>query len=134
MPDGPATPRPADRYGDRTGPRHRARVRAGLALLLAAGVALVAWIGLHQADRPVRADVVAFDLPTPTSLRAQVRVLKDEGATVVCRVVVRDAGASVVGAEELVVGPEAGGRTTVPVLVEASAPPVTAEVGDCREE
>jgi hypothetical protein len=138
VPDRPATERPAqparpaDRYGDDRGAGRRVLLRALLAVLAVGGTALVVWIGLHQADRPVRADVVGFDQVTDDSLRVRVRVVKDDGSEVTCRVVARDEDAVVVGAEELRLGPADGAGGTVLLVVPTSARPVTAEVADCR--
>jgi hypothetical protein len=117
------TERPAGRYGRPSTPRRRRLARVAVVALGVVGVAVVVWIGLGQAGKPVRWDEVGFSVDGPTSTDLTFDVTKDPDATVLCRVQALSARFAEVGVQTVEVGP-AGTRTqrvttTIPTAEEA---------------
>lgn len=123
---------PAGRYGRTPTPGRRRAALAALAVLVVAGLALVLWIGLGQAGKPVTWTEVGFRVDGPASTDITFDVTKDPGATAVCRVQAMSDRYAEVGVQSVEVGP-AGTRTqrvttTIPTAQEA----VTAVVLSCE--
>lgn len=114
---------PSGRYGRPSTPGRRRAARIAVIALAVVGVAVVVWIGLVQAGKPVRWDEVGFRVDGPTQTELTFDVTKDPDETVTCRVQALSARFAEVGVQTVEVGP-AGTRTqrvtaTIPTAEEA---------------
>lgn len=127
-----ATAPPADRYGPPPDPRRRRRVVAGLALLAAAGLALVVWLALGMSDAPVRWSPVGFSISGAESVDVTYDVTRtDPSAEVECRVEAQNAGHAQVGVVVVEVPAAAESTVRSTTTVRTSEPAVTGFVDEC---
>ncbi len=128
--DGPP-PVPTGRYGpERTPARRRAAV-LGVAVLAAAGIALVLWLGLRAAGTPVRWNDVGFAVDGPTAVELTFEVITDPGTSVDCRVHALSESYAEVGVRTVQVGPAQARTQRVTVTIPTAELAVTALVERC---
>ncbi len=114
-----------------TGPRMTRGARIGTAVAVAVSIGIALWLGLPQANQPVRWRDIGFSVTSPTEADAtfDVFLYTDAGAT--CRVRALNSRHAEVGAVDVSVdradGPEQ--RLTVPVATVETA--ATAVVSYC---
>lgn len=112
----PAGP-PPDRYGRRPGGgRPRGALIGGVIVVLLT-LSWAAWVGLRQAQTPVRWKAGAFTALDDGRAQLQVTVTTDPGQRVVCTVRMLNGGLTEVGRLDATLGPssERTFRTTVTV-------------------
>ncbi|WP_165358657.1 DUF4307 domain-containing protein [Haloactinopolyspora alba] len=113
----------ADHLAERYGRRRRPRVVvAVLAAAFVAFGAVTLWLGLQQADQPIRADLYAWEDPRGATLPATVEIHRDPGLAVTCDLVAVDDRMIVVGQLELEVpaGPEEHIRVDADIPLEGN--------------
>jgi Domain of unknown function (DUF4307) len=125
--------RPAGRYGDEPRPGRRRAGIAAIAVGASLAVGFVLWAGLHLATPDVRTALLAYEEITETSVTVRFEVVKDAGATVVCRVRARNLDNVSVGGQDVLVGPpEHGARSVVEVVLPTTERPINGELTGCR--
>ncbi len=136
-PSGPQNPIPestgaelAQRYGPPPSPRRR-RQWAAIALIAAAGTALVVWIGLGQARDSTYWANIGFDLKSNTEVSVTYRVGKDPQATITCELRALNRTKAVVGLARIRVGPSSERVTQRTDSVRTSSQAVTGIVESC---
>ena len=123
---------PAGRYGRTPTPGRRRAALAGLVVLAVAGLALVVWIALGQAGKPVTWDEVGFRVDGPTATAITFDVTKDPDATVTCRVQAMSERFAEVGVQSVEVGPAATRTQRVTATIPTAQEAVTAVVLSCE--
>jgi hypothetical protein len=122
---------PEGRYGSRarpTGGRWRKWVLTGIGLLLATGVAFVAYRNLGSA--PIDGQRTTFEVSGDT-VKITLNVARDEPSRpAVCVVRARVLDGSEGGRKEVFV-PPGGSSTTVSTVIKSAGEPVTADVFGC---
>lgn len=120
---------PEGRYGSRARPMGRARkwVLTGVGLLLAGGLALVAYLNLGSS--PIDAERTGFSPAGPDSVRITFTVTRDEpGRLAVCVVRARVRDGSEGGRKEVLIPAR---ESTISTVIKSSGEPVTADVYGC---
>jgi hypothetical protein len=129
--DSPATRPPAGRYGPEPTARSARRARLGLVVAGVLGVALVIWIGLNLAGRPVSWKDVGFHVEDARSIDVTFEVTKPKDATVDCTVTALSESYGEVGVRTVEVGPAATGTRRVTVTVQNTELAVSGTVERC---
>jgi hypothetical protein len=123
---------PEGRYGSRarpTGGRWRRWALAGAGLLLATGVAFVAYRNLGST--PIDSQRTGFEVLDGSSVRISIDVVRDEpGRPAVCVVRARVRDGSEGGRKEVLV-PPGRSSTSLSTVIKSSSDPVTADVVGC---
>lgn len=131
-PETPARPaRPLGRYGPPPAPRRRRAAVAAVVALTVVGLAWVVYAGLGAAQRDVRWSDVGYDVVDATTVEVTFSVVKDPGATAVCRVEALDARFAQVGIATVDVGPSDERGVTSRVTVRTQERAVTGVVDTC---
>jgi hypothetical protein len=122
--------KPTERYGE---PRSLSRTaRAGLALLIAAGVGVLLWSAWGYAMTPARSQVVAFTAVDDRSMLVRYQLTRrDPDQVIRCRIEAQDYNRVVVG-EITDTIPAGLGTLTRTVTVPTRVTAVAAVVEDCR--
>lgn len=123
--------RPAGRYGPAPGPGHRRAVVAAVAALAVVGLAWVVWVGLGAAQREIRWDDVGYEVVDDTTVEVRFSVVKDPGATAVCRIEALNGRYAQVGLATVDVGPSPERAVTSSVTVRTQERAVTGLVDTC---
>ena len=127
-----ATAPPAGRYGPPPDPRRRRRAVVALALLGAAGVALVIWLGLRMASAPVSWAQVGFSIAGAESVDVTYDVTRaDPSVPVQCRVEAQNRSHAQVGVVVVEVPPATADTVRRTTTVRTSEAAVTGFVGEC---
>ncbi len=132
MTDLPATRPPAGRYGPEPTARSVRRGRLALVTAGVLGVALVVWIGLSLAGRPVSWKDVGFHVQGPQAIDVTFEVTKPKEATVRCTVTALSESYAQVGVRSVDVGPADTATRRVTVTVQTSELAVTGTVEPCE--
>lgn len=131
MTDSPATRPPAGRYGPEPTARSTRRGRLGLVVAGALGVALVIWIGLNMAGRPVSWKDVGFHVEGPQAIEVTFEVTKPKESTVTCTVTALSESYAEVGVRKVDVGPAATATRRVTATVQTTELAVSGTVERC---
>ncbi|GAB4099042.1 DUF4307 domain-containing protein [Sinomonas halotolerans] len=118
-PDISANPALAARYGSPRRGLSRTAARVLVAVGLALGIAVAAWLAVGVGQPEVRSKDVGFRVQDPWHAEIDFEVSKDASASAVCAVKALSESYAVVGWKEIAVGPSAGasGTVTTPVTV-----------------
>ncbi|MDT7727913.1 MAG: hypothetical protein QOI21_4489 [Actinomycetota bacterium] len=123
---------PEDRYGSvraKQAPRWRRWVFTGVALVISAGLAFVAYKNLGST--PIDAQRVGFEARPGDSMQITLDVTRDDpGSPVVCVVRVQDVSGAESGRKEVLV-PAGGDPRRVSTVIRSTGQPVNADVFGC---
>ncbi len=122
---------PAGRYGPEPSARRRLWARLGLAGLILAVLAVVAWLGSGVLRDPVQWRDVGFHVDGASSIEVTFDVTKATTATVSCRVVGLSQSFGQVGVRDVTVGPGSTKTLRVTVTVPTSETAVSGTVTGC---
>lgn len=129
--DGAVRP-PAGRYGPEPTARSARRGRIGIIAAAVVGVAVVVWIGLGQAGRPVSFKNVGFDVDGSRAVDVTFEVTKPREATVTCTVTALSESYAEVGVRTVEIGPADADTRRVTVPVQTTELAVTGIVDSCE--
>ncbi|WP_456787899.1 DUF4307 domain-containing protein [Cellulomonas sp. P5_C5] len=132
MTESPATRPPAGRYGPEPTARSARRGRIGIVVAAVVGVALVVWIGLAMAGKPVSTKDVGFHVDGSRSVDVTFEVTKPKEATVTCTVSALSESYAEVGVRTVEVGPADTATRRVTVTVQTTELAVTGIVESCE--
>ena len=123
---------PAGRYGP--APTARAAVwrRLGLAALILAALAVLAWVGIATLRDPVQWRDVGYHVNGSTSIDVTFDVTKATSASATCRVEALSESFAQVGFYDVPVGPGPTSTLRVTVTVPTSETAVTGTVRSCH--
>lgn len=122
---------PAGRYGPEPTARRRVWTRVGLAAVVLAALAVVAWLGWGVLRDPVQWRDVGFHVDGATSVDVTFDVTKATTATVTCRVVGLSQSYGHVGVKDVTVGPGGSRTQRVTVTVPTAETAVSGTVTGC---
>ncbi|KQR12454.1 DUF4307 domain-containing protein [Cellulomonas sp. Leaf334] len=132
MTESPTTRPPAGRYGPEPTARSARRGRIGIVVAAVVGLALVVWIGLAMAGKPVSTKDVGFHVEGPQAVDVTFEVTKPKEATVTCRVTALSESYAEVGVRTVEVGPADAATRRVTVPVQTTELAVTGIVESCE--
>jgi len=127
----PATRPPAGRYGPEPTARSARRGRVGLVIAGVLGVALLVWIGLNLAGRPVSWKDVGFHVEGPRAIEVTFEVTKPKESTVTCTITALSESYGEVGVRKVDVGPAGTATRRVTVTVQTTELAVSGTVERC---
>ena len=122
---------PAGRYGPEPSARRRLWARLGLAALVVATLAVLAWLGWGVLRDPVQWRDVGFHVDGASSIEVTFDVTKAPTATVTCRVVGLSQSFGHVGVKDVTVGPGSTRTLRVTVTVPTAETAVSGTVTGC---
>lgn len=122
---------PAGRYGPEPTARRKLWARVGLAALILAALAVVAWLGWGAMRDPVQWRDVGFHVDGASSVAVTFDVTKATGTTVSCRVVGLSQSFGHVGVKDVTVGPGSTRTLRVTVTVPTAETAVSGTVTGC---
>lgn len=123
---------PAGRYGPESTARTRLWQRVGLAALILAALAVIAWVGSGLLRDPVQWRDVGFHVNGPESIDVTFEVTKDTGASAQCSVEALSQSYAQVGVMEVTIGPGETRTQRVTVTVPTSELATTGVVSGCE--
>ena len=131
MDDHPPTPLPAGRYDRDLTPRRRRMTWVALGTLVAAAVAVVAWLGYGVFRDPVQWTPVGYSVKGPDRIDVTFDITKAPEATVSCTIVALSSAYAEVGVRTVTIGPsdQRAQRFTESVATQELS--VTGEVRTC---
>ena len=132
MTESPATRPPAGRYGPEPTARSARRARIGIVAAAVVGLAVVVWIGLSMAGKPVSFKDVGFHVDGSRSVDVTFEVTKPKESTVTCTVTALSESYAEVGVRTVEVGPADTATRRVTVTVQTTELAVTGIVDSCE--
>ena len=131
MTESPALRPPAGRYGPEPTARSARRGRLGLVVAAVLGLAVVVWVGLSMASRPVSFTDVGFDVDGSRSIDVTFEVTKPKESTVTCTVTALAESYAQVGVRTVEIGPADEATRRVTLTVQTTELAVTGTVDSC---
>ncbi|MET9271019.1 DUF4307 domain-containing protein [Kribbella sp. NPDC003557] len=119
MTESSATSPPSDlnaRYG-RGGRSRRPLLIAVVGVVALAGLAWLVWVAWVQSNPPVTSQLQGFEIVSPTSVKATVKVDRGESVEANCRLQAKAADFSIVGEVTLTVPADAPRHQVLPVTL-----------------
>jgi cytoskeletal protein RodZ len=104
------------RYG-RTGRSRRPLIIGAVAVVALAGLVWLVWVAWAQSHPPVQSQLQGFEIVSPTSAKATVKVDRNESVDAVCRLQAKAADFSIVGEVSVTVPADSPRRQVVPVTL-----------------
>ena len=132
MTESPATRPPAGRYGPEPTARSARRGRIGIVAVAVVGVAVVVWIGLGMAGKPVSSKNVGFHVDGSRSVDVTFEVTKPKESTVTCTLTALSESYAEVGVRTVEVGPADTATRRVTATVQTTELAVTGVVDSCE--
>ncbi len=123
---------PAGRYGPEPTARTRLWRRVGLAALILAALAIVAWIGSGVLRDPVQWRDVGFHVNDAASIDVTFEVTKDPDTAVQCTIEALSLSYAQVGLGEVAIGPSETRTQRVTVTIPTSEEATTGVVRGCE--
>ena len=131
MTETPAPRPPAGRYGPEPTARSARRGRIGVVAAAVVGLAVVVWVGLTMAGKPVSTKDVGFRVDGSRSVEVTFEVTKPKESTVTCTVSALSESYGEVGVRTVEVGPADEATRRVTVTVQTTELAVTGLVDSC---
>jgi len=122
---------PPGRYGPPPTPQTHRRRRVWLLVAAVAGLALVVWVALNVASRPVSWKDVGFHVEGPEAIEVTFEVTKPRADTVVCAVHALSESYAEVGVRMVTVGPADEATQRVTATVQTTELAVSGTVDRC---
>jgi len=129
--ESPATRPPAGRYGPEPTARSARRARIGIVAAAVVGLAVVVWIGLSMAGKPVSFKDVGFHVDGSRSVDVTFEVTKPKESTVTCTLTALSESYAEVGVRTVEVGPADTATRRVTATVQTTELAVTGIVDSC---
>jgi hypothetical protein len=104
------------RYG-RTGRSRRPLLIGGVAVVALAGLAWLIWAAWVQSNPPVTSQLQGFEIVSPTSVKATVKVDRSKAVEANCRLQAKSADFSIVGEVTLTVPADAPRHQVIPATL-----------------
>lgn len=123
---------PAGRYGPPATARTVMWRRVGLAALVLAAVAVLAWVGVYMLRDPVQWRDVGYHVNGSNSIDVTFDVTKSPSASATCRVHALSQSFAEVGVQDVPVGPGTTSTQRVTVTIPTSETAVTGTVVTCH--
>ena len=131
-PEQSTTRPPAGRYGPEPTARSARRGRIFLVVAAVVGVAVVVWIGLGMAGKPVSYKDVGFKVNGSQSVDVTFEVTKPKESTVTCTLTALSESYAEVGVRTVEVGPADTATRRVTATVQTTELAVTGIVDSCE--
>ena len=132
MTESPTTRPPAGRYGPEPTARSARRGRVGIVVAAVVGLAVVVWIGLGMASKPVTTKDVGFHVDGSRSVDVTFEVTKPKESTVTCTVTALSESYGQVGVRTVEVGPADSATRRVTATVQTTELAVSGTVERCE--